>query len=202
MKGPEGIGFQTRTAMVEVKNTEAIPRVLIMGVGNLLMGDEGVGDHVIRRLEREQLPAYVDLLDGGTGGFHLLSYLQDYSEIIMIDATMDGNQAGTIRILRPRFASDFPRTLAAHDIGLRDLVEAASLLGDLGNITLIAISIASVRSMELRLSPEVEKSVELIPELVMSILEEKGRSGIAGFEVTGSARVVGGNPIDLKTSSL
>ncbi len=150
----------------------AIPRCLVMGVGNLLMGDEGMGVHAIRRLEKENLPDHVDLLDGGTGGFHLLSYLQEYSNIILIDATMDGSPAGTICVLRPRFSSDFPKTLAAHDIGLRDLVESAALLGGLTDITLVTVSINSVKSMELELSPEVERAVENLPRLVRAILEK------------------------------
>ena len=62
---------------------------LVLGVGNLLLKDEGVGIHVIKALENEKLPAHVHLMDGGTGGLHLLSWLQGYDRIIMIDATLD-----------------------------------------------------------------------------------------------------------------
>ena len=55
---------------------ECSPRLLVLGIGNLLMGDEGVGVHAIRALEKERLPAGVEMLDGGTGGFHLLSCLR------------------------------------------------------------------------------------------------------------------------------
>ena len=115
-------------------------RTLILGVGNLLMGDEGVGVHVVRALENERLLQTVTVLDGGTGGFHLLSLFEEYDPIIMIDATMDGAPAGTVRVLQPRFARDFPRTLSAHDIGLRDLLESASILGPLPSLYLITIS--------------------------------------------------------------
>ena len=64
---------------------------LVLGVGNLLLKDEGVGIHVIKALENEKLPAHVHLMDGGTGGLHLLSWLQGYDRIIMIDATLDNN---------------------------------------------------------------------------------------------------------------
>ena len=53
-------------------------KTLILGVGNLLLKDEGVGIHVIRALENKNLPDNVDLMDGGTGGLHLLSWLQEY----------------------------------------------------------------------------------------------------------------------------
>ncbi|MCR4376213.1 MAG: hydrogenase maturation protease, partial [Acidobacteria bacterium] len=100
---------------------------LVLGIGNLLMGDEGVGVRVVEALERARWrPDGVTLVDGGTGGFHLLEYLQEFTPIVMIDATLDGQPAGTVSVLRPKYASDFPRALTAHDIGLRDLVETAA----------------------------------------------------------------------------
>ena len=140
--------------------------VLILGIGNLLMGDEGIGVHAIRRLEHEAFPPHVQLLDGGTGGFHLLSYLQEYPIIVMIDATMDGEPPGTVKLIHPRFASDFPRALSAHDIGLRDLIESAVLVGALPEIHLVTVSVASVQPMQTWLSPEVEAS---IPEIVKTV---------------------------------
>ncbi|MDO8794152.1 MAG: hydrogenase maturation protease [Vicinamibacterales bacterium] len=139
---------------------------LVLGIGNLLMGDEGVGVHVIEQLQREYWPPGVTVVDGGTGGFHLLEYLQEFSPIVMIDATMDGQRAGTIGVLRPKYASDFPRALTAHDIGLRDLVESAALLGQLPDITLVTVSIAEIKSMVTSLSPEVEAALPAVAALV------------------------------------
>lgn len=145
-------------------------RILILGIGNVLMGDEGVGVHAIRFLEQQSFPPQVHLLDGGTGGFNLLSYLQEYPQIIMLDATMDGKPPGTITVLRPKFASDFPRALSAHDIGLRDLVEAASMTGHLPEMHLIAISIRSIQSMQMELSAELSAAIPRIADTVHQIL--------------------------------
>ena len=68
------------------------------------------------------LEAEADLVDGGTGGFHLLGFFSDRPWIVLIDAAADGRPPGTVSLIRPRFASDFPRTLSAHDIGLKDLL--------------------------------------------------------------------------------
>lgn len=143
---------------------------LILGVGNLLMGDEGVGVHSVARLERESFPAHVRVLDGGTGGFHLLSLFQEYDPIVLIDATMDGKPPGTVSTLQPRFASDFPRTLSAHDIGLRDLLESAALLGELPRLFLITISIEGFQSMSTELSPPVENALSEVVETVHQLL--------------------------------
>lgn len=139
---------------------------LVLGIGNLLMGDEGVGVHAVERMQREPWPPGVTVVDGGTGGFHLLEYLQEFSPIVMIDATMDGRPAGTVDVMRPRYASDFPRALTAHDIGLRDLVESAVLLGPLPDITLVTVSIEEIRSMVTSLSPAVEAALPAVAALV------------------------------------
>ena len=144
---------------------------LILGVGNLLMGDEGVGIHAIRRLETETLPDTVRLLDGGTGGFHLLSLFQEYDPIILIDATMDGKPRGEIALFQPRFASDFPRTLSAHDIGLRDLLESAALLGPLPRLYLITISIGEIEPMTMELSAPIEDTLPRVVQTVRTVLQ-------------------------------
>lgn len=134
---------------------------LVLGIGNVLMGDEGVGVHAVRRLEGT-LPPHVALLDGGTGGFHLLDDLASHDPIYMIDATMDGKPAGTVSLTEPRYASDFPRTLTAHDIGLRDLIESAALLGRLPRVYLVTVSVEALQPMELTLSPEVEAALPAV----------------------------------------
>ena len=146
-------------------------KILILGIGNVLMGDEGVGVHAIKELEKETFPPNVTLLDGGTGGFHLLEYLQEYPRIIMIDATMDGKPAGTISLIEPKFATDFPRSLSAHDIGLRDLIESTAVLGELPKMYLITITIDSIQSMQMELSPEIEKQIPAVVGKVQAVLD-------------------------------
>jgi hydrogenase maturation protease len=135
---------------------------LVLGIGNLLMGDEGVGVRAIEFLQQDVWPEGVCLLDGGTGGFHLLDYLSSNEPLVMIDATMDGQPAGTVTTLRPKYASDFPRALTAHDIGLRDLVEAAQLTGALPDIDLVTVSIDAITPMHLTLSAPVQASLPAV----------------------------------------
>jgi len=148
-----------------------LEKVLVLGIGNYLMGDEGVGVHCIQELKKIKLPDNVEVVDGGTGGFHLLSYLSDNKKIIMIDATMDGKEEGHVCVIEPRFASDFPRALSAHDIGLRDLVESAVITGKLPKIYLIVISISSVQNMEINLSLKVNNSIPFVIDKVKEIVE-------------------------------
>lgn len=147
---------------------------LVLGVGNLLLKDEGVGIHVIQALEKENLPAHVHLMDGGTGGLHLLSWLQGYDRIIMIDATLDNNPPGTVRLIRPRYASDFPPLMSAHEIGLKDMIDAMILTGDLPEDThLIVISALHINEVGMELTPEVQAA---IPEVIRMIRELVSKS--------------------------
>jgi len=142
--------------------------ILILGVGNFLMGDEGVGVHVIQQMAKTKLPDYVDILDGGTGGFLLLNCFEAYKAIIFVDATMDGQEEGTISLIRPKFASDFPTALSVHDLGLKDMIEAVYLMETMPDIHLFTISIKELSPMSLDLSAKVEKAV---PKTIENIIE-------------------------------
>ncbi|GAB4298571.1 MAG: HyaD/HybD family hydrogenase maturation endopeptidase [Ignavibacteriaceae bacterium] len=152
--------------------------ILILGIGNILMGDEGVGVHTIKALEEKTFRDNVDILDGGTGGFHLMAYFQEYENIIMVDATMDHKPAGTISVIEPKFASDFPKSLSAHDIGLKDMIESITILGKLPKIYLITVTIDSIQSMQMELSLRVKKAIpaviEKIEEIVLAINKSAG----------------------------
>ncbi|MEI6172117.1 MAG: hydrogenase maturation protease [Bacteroidota bacterium] len=151
--------------MPELKND-----ILVLGIGNLLMNDEGVGIHVVTRLEKEGIPG-ADLMDGGTGGFHLLGFIQSYKTIIIIDASLDEFPAGHVRVLQPRYARDFPKQLSAHEIGLKDLIDSAILLGNMPTLHLVAISVKDFQDMGIELSPEVEAAIPLAIETVRGIVK-------------------------------
>lgn len=144
---------------------------LILGIGNLLMGDEGIGVLAARHLEQAGLGGRAIVMDGGTGGFHLLGCFTEHKRVILIDAALDGRQPGTVSLLHPRFARDFPKCLGAHDIGLRDLVETAAALSALPRIDLITISIEAPGAMGLAVSPAVEASLPAVEELVGRCLD-------------------------------
>jgi len=147
-------------------------KTLILGIGNLLMGDEGVGIHVLRHLEAQADLPSADLVDGGTGGFHLLEYFEKYERIILIDAAADGAPSGTVRVIQPRYASDYPTSLAAHDIGLKDLIESAQLLGHSPQVVLVTVSIGGLGAMSLELSDDVRVSVPRAAQDVIDWLEK------------------------------
>ncbi len=151
--------------------TERKHELLILGIGNLLLGDEGVGVHAVQQLERMKLPPEVVCLDGGTGGFHLLEAMQQAERIVIIDAA-EGDVPGSFARLRPRYASDYPPTLTAHDIGLKDLLSAFHLLGDSPDVRLIAITIDPNQEVGMELSPDIQRAAEKAVQMALEEVEE------------------------------
>lgn len=140
--------------------------VLVLGVGNVLMGDEGVGVHALRLLENEAPIPSVRLLDGGTGGVNLLAEFDVVRALILVDATRDGQPDGTLTYLVPKRISDLPRGLGAHDFGLKDLFAASALIGRLPELHIYTISVSTIRPMCMDLSVPVAAE---LPRLVSMI---------------------------------
>jgi hydrogenase maturation protease len=142
--------------LVILTNTQQ--KTLVLGIGNVIMGDEGVGVHAVRDLEKLSLPQSVECLDGGTGGFILLEPLQQAGRIFLIDAAMDGNAIGTVTRTTPRFSKDYPPTMTAHDIGMKDLLDAFYIQGGNREVILYTITIDPRQPIAMDLSEGIERA--------------------------------------------
>jgi hydrogenase maturation protease len=150
-------------------------KTLVVGLGNVLLGDEGVGVHAVRELERHALPENVECLDGGTGGFVLLEPLESAGRIVLIDAATDGNPPGTVTRTLPRFSSDYPPTLTAHDIGVKDLLDALYMRGGPREVVLYAISIDPQQTTSMKLSGEIALAAREAVRMILADLEDGSR---------------------------
>lgn len=156
---------------VDLIDRDTSDRILVLGIGNYLMGDEGIGVHAIHYLGKRQLPDHIDIVDGATGSFDLMPLIAAYKKVIMIDATIDGKPLGTIKVLYPKFAKDFPRTLSSHDVGLKDMIDALEVNNELPQISLLTVSIGEIIPMNIDLSTEVKNSLESIYNTVLEIIK-------------------------------
>ena len=147
-------------------------KTLVLGLGNVLMGDEGIGVHVVRALELHTLPEGTECLDGGTGGFVLLEPLQSADRIILVDAAADGNPIGTVTRTTPRFSRDYPPTLTAHDIGVKDLLDVFYILGGEREVVLYAITIDPRQPIRMSLSAGGTKAAEEALQRILAELTE------------------------------
>ncbi|MGA3009833.1 MAG: hydrogenase maturation protease [Terracidiphilus sp.] len=161
-----------------ISNPEATKqkKTLVLGLGNVLMSDEGIGVHVVRALEKHALPAGVECLDGGTGGFVLLEPLQSADRIILIDAAADGNSLGTVTRTTPRFSRDYPPTLTAHDIGVKDLLDVFYIQGGGPDVVLYAITIDPQQPISLELSEGALKAADEAIEKILAELKSSSAS--------------------------
>jgi hydrogenase maturation protease len=131
------------------------------------MGDEGIGVHFIQEMSNLDLPEYVDILDEGIGIFLLLSCFEAHNTVNFIDATMNGQKAGTISLIRPNFASDFSSALSVHDVGLKDMIEAVYLMDKIPDIHLFTVSIKEINPMTIDLNDPVKQA---IPDIINQII--------------------------------
>jgi hydrogenase maturation protease len=160
---------------IDLETATKQQKILVLGLGNVLMGDEGVGVHVVRAIEQRTLPANVECLDGGTGGFTLLEPLQSAGRIILIDAAANGNPPGTVTRTTPRFSSDYPPTLTAHDIGVKDLLDVFYIQGGGPEVILYAITIDPKQPISMDLSEGIAQAAqaavaEILAELKQSLI--------------------------------
>jgi len=151
--------------------TNSPKKTLVLGLGNVLMGDEGIGVHVVRVLQEHSLPEGVECLDGGTGGFTLLEPLQSADHVLMIDAAADGNPEGTVTRTTPRFSRDYPPTLTAHDVGIKDLLDIFYIQGGGPDIVLYAITINPQQPITLSLSAGGEIAAKIAVERILAELQ-------------------------------
>jgi hydrogenase maturation protease len=147
-------------------------KTLILGLGNIIMGDEGVGVHVVRAIEKHPLPEGVECLDGGTGGFVLLEPLQNAGRILLIDACADGNPPGTVTRTTPRFSRDYPPTLTAHDIGVKDLLDVFYMQGGTREVILYTITIDPQQPIRMSLSAECAQGAAEAERRIVAELNE------------------------------
>lgn len=143
-----------------------------MGLGNVIMGDEGIGVYVVKEIEKHTLPAGVECMDGGTGGFVLLGPLQNADHVILIDAADDGNEPGTVTRTTPRFSRDYPPTLTAHDIGIKDLLDAFYIQGGGPDVVLYAITIDPKQPIRMSLSPEAAIAADVAVTRILAELND------------------------------
>jgi hydrogenase maturation protease len=143
-------------------NEQREGRTLVLGVGNVLLGDEGVGIHAVRKLRQRSLPPHVDVVDGGTAGVDLLGLLDGYEKVVIIDAVDAGEQPGSIFRFTPEDIPTGDRgvALSLHQTEVLEILGLATYLGqDLPPVVIYAVQ-PEAMDWNTRLSARVEQQIE------------------------------------------
>ncbi len=150
------------------------PTMTILGVGNILMQDEGVGVHAVRAFqERYAVPEGVEIVDGGTTGFGLLEYFEDRDKVLIVDAVNFGKEPGYIDMVENEsIPARFGTKASMHHLGLLEVISVTNLMGS-GPKELCLIGIQP-KTMELGLdmTPEMRDKINAIIERMVAKLRE------------------------------
>ena len=129
--------------------------VLILGIGNLLLSDEGIGVHAVRCLADQELPPGVEVLDGGTSGADLVDHLDGRTKVIVIDAASGDGPPGTIYRCEARDLIEQEGSLSLHEFGLADSLHMAESLGCAPQRVIVLGVQPATMEPGLELSPQV-----------------------------------------------
>jgi len=151
---------------------EKLPRIVVIGVGNLLQKDEGIGIHAVQALEKMNLPVDVKLVDGGTSP-DLIAYTKAGEKIIIIDCAKAGGKPGTIYRFKPENLTAGKAALnSAHEMGVAENLNLMSLTGNQPkDVVIIGIEPAEI-DWGTELSVTLKKR---LPELIKVVLGEIDR---------------------------
>lgn len=154
------------------------PRILVLGIGNVLMLDEGIGNRVAVELEKNyRFPGDVRIMDAGTMGLGMLHLFRGVEFLLVVDA-MDGSghPPGTVVRIAPEDFAPNQVMHSLHDIRFVDVLEAAKLIGLMPEADCIGIQVQDMSPAEITigLSEPVEAAVPRAIAAVLYVLEERG----------------------------
>lgn len=150
----------------------------MLGVGNLLVSDEGIGVRVVERIAAQyNLPEEVMLLDGGTLGLDLLYYIEGVENLLIIDAVETGHEPGFVVLLEDEQVPAFMSLkMSPHQVGIPDMLFAAKLKG-IAPPRLVLLGIQPERlEIGLELSPVLEAKVPMIVDEILKRLKNWGHT--------------------------
>lgn len=141
-------------------------RVTVLGVGNLMLQDDGVGIHALQQLEKESWPPEVEFIDGATSGYDLLPTVSAAAHLIVLDAVKGGCEPGAIYRLRPEVLQETrDRALSLHQVSFLEALEMSSWLGPRPPAIIYGVEPAVI-DWGLELTPAVAAVLPRLLELV------------------------------------
>ena len=149
-------------------------RIIVLGVGNELLSDEGIGIHVVKEIQQKNIfPSEVEVMEGGTDGFGLINIIADTDRLIVIDSIKGGSMPGTIYKFDIEDAPSTPDIFktSVHQIGILEVINLSSLIGKTPKTTVIGIEPRSV-STGMELSEDVREKIPRVIELVKEEVEK------------------------------
>ncbi|MEJ5172311.1 MAG: HyaD/HybD family hydrogenase maturation endopeptidase [Hydrogenothermaceae bacterium] len=158
-------------------------KIAVLGAGNVLFKDEGFGVFAVKYLERNyRFYPTIDLIDGGTGGFKLIEYFQDYDYVILVDTISVKDKPGAVyRVEGEKLAGISSYHQTAHEVEILQMIDLAALSGKCAKTVVIGIVPKDINSSQIGLTEEVEKSFLFV---VQQIINELSNLGIKSEKIS------------------
>jgi len=148
-----------------------IKDTVILGIGNILLQDDGVGVHVIKQLENEKLPSTIELVDGGTSTLDTLGLFLDYKKVIVVDCLRAGLEPGTIYKIKPEDIKNYKKeNLSIHDVQILDVVRMANMMNKYPEVIVFGIEPEKI-AVDLEMT---QIMISKIPDIIHNIKKELG----------------------------
>jgi hydrogenase maturation protease len=144
--------------------------IVVIGVGNLLLRDEGIGVHLAHALEEQALPEGVQIVDAGTGGLNMLYAMERAKKVIFLDAAEMGKAPGAFVRFVPRDVKlcGAEHAVSFHELGLPQVLDLADALGVACEVVIFGVQPKDL-SWGIGLSPELARAV---PEILAAVAQE------------------------------
>lgn len=168
-------------------------RLLVLGLGNLLCGDDGLGAAAVARLDRDwEAPDEALVLDGGTLGLSLLPYVEDTDDAILVDAIRDDAPTGAlVRLTGDDVAPAVLHRLSPHQVGVADLLDGARLHDRYPRRLVLLGLVPMTLGLGIERSAEVERKIPLLVEAVVAEARRMGHVFVRRTDDEKAARACG-----------
>ena len=166
--------------------------IAVIGVGNILFSDDGIGVYATKYLETNYcFKPSIDIIDGGTLGFNLMRYFNDYDQVIILDTLSIDEAAGTIY----HFPSDVLLGLGdtrktVHEVEVTQMIELASMMGTRASISVLGIIPSDIQTVAMHLSPIAKDQFRALIQNLLQILNNSGVTVTANEQLVGLDEII------------
>ena len=156
--------------MAVMKSIKKKKDVLILGIGNILHKDDGLGVFIVNEINAsvKDLPKYVEVADGGVLGYDLLSLMSGREKIVIVDALKADDVPGSVYKFPAKHLRDGNNKFSLHEMGVKKIIDMLTLTGETPEIEIIGIVPEDIQTLEIGVSDSVKKSIPKAVEYILN----------------------------------
>lgn len=148
-------------------------KIAVIGIGNILLRDDGIGIHVIYEMQKERQQEHIDLVDGGTSIFDLLDFFVKNDKLILVDSLKGGHPPGTVYKVTPEELGGYIKANSSlHDVQVLDILNSVKLMEHFPEVIIIGVEPKEI-FYDMELTPIIKDQIPKIIEIIKEELSKK-----------------------------